>query len=61
MINIKLPCDDAYSLAILLGIQGIDDTRHIINKYGLKIKDYEMEDILQHLFNLLSCELEIEM
>lgn len=60
-ITINLRVDHAYALASFLGIQGIEDTRKIIEKYKLNMNEYEMEDILQHLYDQLYCELELEM
>lgn len=60
-ININLRIDYAYQLAIFLGVQDIEDTNYIIDKYNLNMNKNEMEDILQHLFDKLCCELELEM
>lgn len=60
-ITINLRADHAYALASFLGVQGIEDTREIIEKYNLNMNKNEMEDILQHLFDKLCCELELEM
>ena len=60
-LTIELRADYAYELALFLGIQDIEDTSHIINKYNLKMDKKEMDDILQNLFNKLCCELELEM
>lgn len=60
-ININLRTDYAYALASFLGVQGIEDTKYIIDKYNLNMNKNEMEDVLQHLFNQLCCELELEM
>ena len=60
-ININLRTDYAYQLAIFLGVQDIEDTKYIIDKYNLNMNKNEMEDVLQHLFNQLCCELELEM
>ena len=60
-ITINLRTDYAYKLAMFLGMQDIEDTKYIIDKYNLNINKNEMEDVLQHLFNQLCCELELEM
>ena len=60
-ININLRTDHAYQLAIFLGVQDIEDTKYIIDKYNLNMNKNEIEDVLQHLFNQLCCELELEM
>ena len=60
-LTIELRADYAYELALFLGIQDIEDTSYIINKYNLKMDKKEMDDILQNLFNKLCCELELEM
>ena len=60
-ITINLRTDYAYQLAIFLGVQDIEDTKYIIDKYNLNMNKNEMEDVLQHLFNQLCCELELEM
>ena len=60
-ININLRIDYAYQLAIFLGVQDIEDTKYIIDKYNLNMNKNEIEDVLQHLFNQLCCELELEM
>lgn len=60
-LTIELRADYAYDLALFLGIQDIEDTSYIINKYNLKMDKKEMDDILQNLFNKLCCELELEM
>ena len=60
-ITLNLRTDYAYQLALFLGVQCIEDTKYIIDKYNLKMNKNEMEDILQHLFNQLSCELELEL
>ena len=59
-ITINLRSDYAYQLALFLGEQSIKDTEYIIDKYNLKMNKNEMEDILQHLFNQLYYELELE-
>ena len=59
-ITINLRSDYAYQLALFLGEQSIKDTEYIIDKYNLKINKKEMDDIIQHLFNQLACELELE-
>lgn len=60
-VTIELRTDYAYQLALFLGVQDIEDTSYIINKYNLNINKDEVEDILQNLFNKLCCELELEM
>ena len=60
-LTIELREDYAYELALFLGIQDMEDTSYIINKYNLKMDKKEMDDILQNLFNKLCCELELEM
>ena len=60
-ITINLRPDHAHQLALFLGVQCIEDAEYIIDKYNLKMNKNEMEDILQHLFNQLSCELELEL
>lgn len=60
-ITINLRADHAYALASFLGVQGIEDTREIIEKYNLIMNEHEMEDILQNLYDKLYCELELEM
>ena len=60
-ITINLRNDHAYQLALFLGIQDIEDTKYTIDKYKLHMDENEMEVILQHLFNQLSCELGLEM
>ena len=60
-LTIELRADYAYELALFLGIQDMEDTSYIINKYNLKMDKKEMDDILQNLFNKLCCELELEM
>ena len=60
-ITLNLRADHAHQLALFLGVQGIEDTKYIIDKYNLKMNKNEMEDILQHLFNQLACELELEL
>lgn len=60
-ITINLRTDYAYRLAIFLGVQGIEDTKYIIDKYNLNMNKNEMEDILQRLYDQLYCELELEM
>ena len=59
-IALNLRVDYAYQLALFLGVQCIEDTKYIISKYNLKMNKNEMEDILQHLFNQLCIELELE-
>ena len=59
-ITINLRSDYAYQLALFLGEQSIKDTEYIIDKYNLKMDKKEMDDIVQHLFNQLACELELE-
>ena len=60
-LTIELRADYAYELALFLGIQDIEDTSHIINKYNLKMDKKEMDAILQNLFNKLCYVLELEM
>ena len=60
MITINLRSDYAYQLALFLGIQSRKDTEYIIDKYNLKMDKKEMDDIVQHLFDQLACELELE-
>lgn len=60
-LTIDLRTDYAYQLAIFLGVQGIEDTKYIIDKYNLNMNEYEMEDILQNLYDKLYFELELEM
>lgn len=60
-ITIELRTDYAYQLALFLGVQDIEDTNYIIDKYNLNMNKNEIEDVLQHLFNQLCCELELEM
>ena len=60
-ITINLRSDYAYQLALFLGEQSIKDTEYIIDKYKLKMNKKEMDDIIQHLFNQLACELELEL
>ena len=60
-LTIELRADYAYDLALFLGIQDIEDTSYIINKYNLKMDKNEMDAILQNLFYKLCCELELEM
>ena len=60
-ITINLRSDYAYQLALFLGEQSIKDTEYIIDKYNLKMNKKEMDDIIQHLFNQLACELELEL
>lgn len=60
-ININLRTDYAYQLVLFLGVQDIEDTKYIIDKYNLNMNKNEIEDVLQHLFNQLCCELELEM
>lgn len=59
-INIQLRTDHAYKLVLFLGVQDIEDTKYTIDKYKLHMDEEEMEAILQHLFNQLSCELGLE-
>ena len=59
-ITINLRSDYAYQLALFLGEQSIKDTEYIIDKYNLKMNKKEMDDIIQHLFNQVACELELE-
>ena len=59
-ITINLRSDYAYQLALFLGIQSREDTEYIIDKYNLKMDKKEMDDIVQHLFDQLACELELE-
>ena len=59
-ITINLRSDYAYQLALFLGIQSRKDTEYIIDKYNLKMDKKEMDDIVQHLFDQLACELELE-
>lgn len=61
MVNINLKLHDVHLLALFLGVQGIEDTREIIEKYNLNMDEYEMEDILQNLFEQLSYEIELEL
>ena len=61
MININLKLHDVYLLALFLGVQGIEDTRGIIEKYNLNMDEYGMEYILQNLFEQLSYEIELEL
>ena len=60
-VTIELRTDYAYQLALFLGVQDIEDTGYIINKYNLNMNKDEVDDILQNLFNKLCCELELEM
>ena len=60
-VTIELRTDYAYQLALFLGVQDIEDTSYIVNKYNLNKNKDEVEDILQYLFNKLCCELELEM
>lgn len=60
-LTIKLRADYAYELALFLGVQDVEDTSYIINKYNLKMDENEMDAVLQNLFNKLCCELELEM
>lgn len=60
-VTIELRTDYAYQLALFLGVQDIEDTSYIINKYKLNMNKDEVDDILQNLFNKLCCELELEM
>ena len=59
-ITINLRADYAHQLALFLGVQSRKDTEYIIDKYNLKMDKKEMDDIVQHLFNQLACELELE-
>ena len=59
-ITLNLRADYAYQLALFLGVQTRKDTEYIIDKYNLKMDKKEMEDIVQHLFDQLACELELE-
>lgn len=59
-INIQLRTDHAWELVRFLGAQDIEDTKYTIDKYKLHMNEEEMEGILQHLFNQLSCELGLE-
>ena len=59
-ITINLRADYAHQLVLFLGAQCIKDTEYIIDKYNLKMNKKEMDDIIQHLFNQLACELELE-
>ena len=59
-ITINLRADYAHQLALFLGVQSRKDTEYIIDKYNLKMNKKEMDDIIQHLFNQLACELELE-
>ena len=59
-ITINLRADYAHQLVLFLGAQCIKDTEYIIDKYNLKMDKKEMDDIIQHLFNQLACELELE-
>ena len=60
-ITINLRADYAHQLVLFLGAQCIKDTEYIIDKYNLKMNKKEMDDIIQHLFNQLACELELEL
>ena len=60
-ITINLRADYAHQLVLFLGTQCIKDTEYIIDKYNLKMNKKEMDDIIQHLFNQLACELEVEL
>ena len=60
-LTIELREDYAYELALFLGVQDIEDTSYIINKYNLNMDGKEMDAILQNLFHKLCCELELEM
>ena len=60
-ITLNLRTDYAYQLALFLGVQCIEDTKYIIDKYNLNMNKKEMDDIIQHLFNQLACELELEL
>lgn len=56
-IGIDYETDCEYQLALFLSTLDI-----IIDKYNLQNMDKnEMENVLQHLFNQLCCELELEM
>ena len=59
-ITINLRADYAHQLVLFLGAQSRKDTEYIIDKYNLKMDKKEMDDIVQHLFNQLACELELE-
>ena len=59
-ITINLRSDYAHQLALFLGIQSRKDTEYIIDKYNLKMDKKEMDDIVQHLFDQLARELELE-
>ena len=59
-ITINLRADYAHQLVLFLGAQCIKDTEYIIDKYNLKMNKKEMDNIIQHLFNQLACELELE-
>ena len=59
-ITINLRADYAHQLVLFLGAQCIKDTEYIIDKYNLKMDKKEMDNIVQHLFNQLACELELE-
>ena len=61
MVNINLTNEQAYKSVMYLGVQDLEDTKHIIDKHNLRIDCDDMDKVLQHLFSLLSCELEIEM
>ena len=60
-LTIELREDYAYELALFLGVQDIEDTSYIINKYNLNMDGKEMDAILQNLFHKLCYELELEM
>ena len=49
-VTIELRTDYAYQLALFLGVQDIEDTSYIINKYNLNMNKDEVDDILQNLF-----------
>ena len=59
-ITINLRADYAHQLVLFLGAQSRKDTEYIIDKYNLKMDKKEMDDIVQHLFDQLACELELE-
>lgn len=61
MVSINLKLHDVHLLVLFLGVQGIEDTREIIEKYNLNMDEYEMEDVLQNLFEQLSYEIELEL
>lgn len=57
-VAIDFQSDCEYQLAIFLRALDIED---IIDKYNLNMNKNEMKDVLQHLFDKLCCELELEM